>query len=560
MNCSGVEHKDQFYYSSLSTPSSTQSSFFNSQKVRGAEVDVKLQREAEQSSNNLPHLLINGLPAQGLKLEYDDHHSNSFNEVVRRIKSSKQIKISEKISQVTEEQMGKVIQCRDNPALILNGYHEFFTSDEFPYVNLRAFRDGKITVNEFATLASLHSIYQENCEETESFEMKFEALFDQNGKPNRQAWRAIEETLYKSNAVVSGAFKYDVADVIKKMKVELKTACPLEAGFWHYDRPKPSEKMTIADAVRKLGSWALSGYEKQEMIPSITMIQAFIDSAFGEEAHRINPVIGISSPDDVRSGSVGCFRDYAIPFPDVPLPKEADGFRAPNTAAFQRHDKYHLERASLLTNADKDLYIAIGDALQEQKQRYEKAISDMKALYQKKFDHITRLGDYIEKLPEPQKKESKVKFQKGLYKISSIFSYLRRARKATGQLKFIMYDLEFAAATHNHELVRKASSFNYHFTNIFYAMNGFEHEESRELLSGMSAKLAGRVVLPLISGELDNPSEMYHKLCDAYDEHIRTFKYFGLSEKSLQGIDRTKKFIDCMKFNSFKSTFSQGDD
>ena len=561
MKSSGIgPEKDQSYYTSSTTSSLAQSGVHNSQEVKEVQVVAKLPGGSESSLKPLPCRLINGLPVQALKLNHDDVHSKVFNEVVRRIKPSKQINISEKISKVTESQVVKIFQCCCDPALILNGYHDFFTSDEFPYVNLRAFRDGKITVNDFATLASLHEIYKENRERNKSFSIKFKALFNPNGRPNRLAWIAIEETLYKSNAAEIGAFKYDVADVIKKMKVELKAASPLEAGFWHYDMPKPSGTMTITDVVRKLGSYALSGYEKQEMIPSITMIQAFIDSAFGEEAHRINPVIGVSSPDDIRSGSVGCFRDYAIPFPDIPLPKTADGFFAPGTADFQKHDKYHLERASLLLNEDKDLYIAIGDALQKQKERYERAIENLKVVCQEKMDHIERLRDLIEALPEPRKKEPMVKFQKELYKTSRIFSYLRRARKATGQLKFIMYDLEFALATHSQESIRKASALGYHLTNIIYALNGFESETSRELLSGMSAKLAGRVVLPLISGESDNPSEMYHKICDAYDDQIRIFKYYPSFEKTWKDIDRTKIFIDCMRFSSFKSTFSQGND
>ena len=557
MESSGIgQEKYQSYYTPSTTSSLLQSGVHNSREIKEVQVVAKLPSGSESSLKTLPCRLINGLPAQTLKLNHDDAHSKVFNEVVRRIKPSKQIKISEKISQVPESQLEKIVQCCHDPELILNGYHDFFTSDEFPYVNLRAFRDGKITVNEFATLASLHEIYKENRERNKSFSIKFKALFDPNGRPNRLAWMAIEETLLKTNSV-SAAFKYNVADVIKKMKEKLATASPLEAGFWRYDMPKLSEEMpklpeemTITDAIRKLGSWALSRDKTQEMIPSITMIQAFIDSAYGEEAHRINPVIGVSSPDDIRSGSVGCFRDYAIPFPDVPLPKTADDFFAPDAADFMRHDRYHLERASLLTNADKDLYIAIGDALQEQKKQYDSSISKLKTLCNNKWDHITTWKDHIESLPEPQKKESMVKFQKELYKLSSLFSYLRRARKATGQLKFVMYDLEFLLATYQHESTRKElSEFNYHLTNILFALNGSDHEKSREILNGMPAKLAGRVVLPLIAAELDDPSKMYRDQCRTYDEMLRLNKDSPLYEQLLPAMERYRKFIDWLKFN-----------
>ena len=548
MESSGIgQEKVQSYYTSPTTSSLAQSGVHNSQDVKEVQVVAKLPSGSESSLKTLPHRVINGLTEQTLKLNHDDKHSTVFNEVVRRIKPGIQINIAEKIAQVTESEVEKILQCCDEPALILNGFHGFFTSDVFPYVNLRAFRDGKITVNEFATLASLHTICKENREVSESFEIKFQALFDENGEPNKEAWAAMEETLHKSNTERRSVFKYDIEDVLKKMQVKFKTARPLEAGFWHYDMPAASEKPTIVDVIRNIGSWALSGYANQEMIPSITMIQAFIDSAFGTEAHRINPVIGASSVDDVRLGGIGCFRDFALPFPDVPLPKIADYFAAPNTAVFQKHDVYHLKRASLLTNEDKDLYIKIGDALQEQKKRYESAISMLKEICQQRLDHIERVKDLVEKLPESKKKEAMIKFQKELYRISRVFAYLRRARKATGQLKFIMYDLEFLYASYAHRSIRQLSDFSYHLGNIYATLSYFENVESRECLNGMPAKLAGKVVLPLISGELDDPEEMYHNLCKLNDLLLRAHEGLPQVEAVRKQIDRCNKFIYYLK-------------
>ena len=548
MESSGISQKqDQSYYTSPTTSSLAQPGAHNSQEVKEVQVVAKLPDGSESSLKTLSNRLINGLPEKTLKLNHGDEHSAVFNEVVRRIKSDKQIEIAEKISQVTESEVGKIVQCCHEPALILNGFHDFFTSDLFPYVNLRAFRDGGITVNEFATLASLHAIYKENREESESFEIKFQALFDENGEPNKEAWAAIEESLHKSNTSERSVFKYDIEDVLKKMQEKFKTVCPLEAGFWHYDMSAPSEKPTIVDVVRSIGSWALSGYANQEMIPSITMIQAFIDSAFGTEAHRINPVIGASSVADVRSGGIGCFRDFALPFPDVLLPKIADYLPAPNTAIFQKHDVYHLKRASLLTNEDKDLYIKIGDALQEQKKRYESAISMLKEICQQRLDHIERVKDLVEKLPESKKKEAMIKFQKELYRISRVFAYLRRARKATGQLKFIMYDLEFLYASYAHKFIRQFSEFSYHLGNIFAALSYYENEKSREFLNGMSAKLAGKVVLPFISGELDDPEEMYHYLCKVNDLMLSTHEGLPQVEEVRKKIDRCNEFVYYLK-------------
>ena len=547
-----AQEKAQSYSISSTVLSLPQSGDHNGKKVNEVQVAANLQSGSELLSKTLPCRLIHGLPAQTLKLNHDDDHARVFYEVVRRIEPSKQIDISEKISQVTESQVKKIVQCCDNPALILNRYHDFFTSDEFAYVNLRAFRDGKIKLNEFATLASLHGIYKENREGDEAFVIKFEALFDENGEPNKEAWKAIEETIHKSNSARNSVFEYDADFVINKMQAELKTASPLEAGFWHYDMAETSEEKTIADYARDLGSWALFGYADQEMTSSITMIQTFIN-IFGAEAHRINPVIGFSTVADLRQGSIHCYRDFAIPFPGIPLPKIADRCPAPTIATFQNHDVYHLLRVSGLNNSDKDLYIKIGDALQEQQDRYASAISLLKEIYEKKKIYIGKVEEYIDRLPEPQKTASKVKFQQELNKLAKLLNYLKKARKATGQLKFGMYDLEFLSARRDFGAMPQESEFGSYLANILELLNRFEGEESRELLNGMPAKLAGRIVLPFISRELDNPSQMYDRIVDHNFDCKLIFGFEALSDLTMKEVFRNRDFIDCLKSESASS-------
>ena len=548
MECSGPSQEvSLFDFNSGAVTDSSEEGAYKSQLARKPQVMTEPHigvKGSEVLSKTLSDRLIDGSTIGPLALSHNYDHAKCFNEVVRKIKSSKQKIILERISGVTSEQIGKIVQCCDNPALILNHYRCFFTSDEFPYVNLRAFRDGIIDINAFATLASLQGIFLENSVQNESFEMKYTALFHQNGEPDKEAWKAIEETLQKSNDEKRTVFKYEIKDTIKKMQIGLKAARPLEAGFWHYDMAKPGKKMTVGDAVRILGSWALSGYENQEMIPSITMIQTHVDSAFGEEAHRINPVIGSSTVDDIRLGGVNCYRDFAIPFPGVPLPKSTDGFPAPTITSFQRHDKYHLERVSLLTNADKDLYIAIGDALQQQKNRYQCSILKLKSICQKKTVYIRRVRKYIERLSELQKKESMIRFQKELGKISKLFTYLRKARIGTGQFKFSMYDLDFRLSCHNHKSYRHQSEFIYHLNNIVFKLNV---KRRREPLNGVIARLAGRAVLPFISGSLDNPSQTYSKLCDDFSckNSVRWFEW--VDELNILMAPRNIEFIDCLK-------------
>lgn len=546
MECSGPRQEiSSFTFNPGTVPDFNESAGSRSQDVSMAHmIESPLGgKDSDVLSKTLSKRTIANPSTKALLLSHNDDHATCFNEVVRRIDSSKQRVILGKISEVTRDQLRNIVECCKYPAHILGHHRNFFTSDEFPYVNLRAFRDGVIDVNEFSTLASVQGIFKENSENIECFAMKYKPLFDQNGEPDKEAWEAIEETLQKSNDVKS-VFNYDIKDTIKKMQIALKAASPLEAGFWHYDMAEPGRKRTIADATRMLGSWALSGYANQEMIPSITMMQALLDSAFGEEAHRFNPVIGRSTVDDIRLGGIGCYRDYAIPFPGIPLPKSADGFPAPTIAVFQRHDKYHLERASLLTNADKDLYIAMGDALRVQQNRYNDSLQFLKKLYLKREVYMKRVKACIEKLPETQKKESMVKFQKELYKISKLATYLRKARKGTGQLKFAMYDLDFHLSDHNHKLHRQQSEFIYHFNNIIRKLNS----KRAEPLNGVPARLAGRAVLPFISDGLDNPQQTYAKLCSDFGVRNPLCWLKQVDESIVATAQRNTEFIDSLRF------------
>ena len=80
------------------------------------------------------------------------------------------------------------------------------------------------------------------------------------------------------------------------------------------------------------------------MMPGISTRQALLDAAFKEEAHRVNPVIGTSRVADIRNGGSGRYRDFALPFPGIPLPKKADDTDAPFIVDFQIHDYSHLLR------------------------------------------------------------------------------------------------------------------------------------------------------------------------------------------------------------------------
>ena len=114
---------------------------------------------SELPGKTLTCRLANCISGQTLQLEVSGHHARCFNEVVRRIDINQQLQIMDILSAVTDDQINTIVQCCYDPSLLTRNNYELLKSSDFPYQLLRAFRDEKITVNEFATMLSLHGIY-----------------------------------------------------------------------------------------------------------------------------------------------------------------------------------------------------------------------------------------------------------------------------------------------------------------------------------------------------------------------------------------------------------------
>ena len=480
--------------------------------------------------------------SQPLQLEGLDHHAQCFNEVVRRIGTDEQRKIMNILSAMTDDHIETIVQCCDDPSLMTRNNYELLKSFDFPYQLLRAFRDEKITVNEFATMISLHGIYQENVQLNAGFELQFKRLFDQEGQPIKASWEAIAETLRKSNEK-GVIFRFDVDHIIKTMQEKLATVRPVEALFWHYPIAESSVP-TVTDAIRSAGVWALSRFADQEMVPGISTRQALLDAAFGKEAHRINPVIGTSSVADIRNGGSGRYRDFALPFPDIPLPKKADGIPAPFIIDFLIHDYYHLLRVGLLANEDVDLYLAIGDKLKCQRDRYHDAIGELKLICEKKLAAYPEFKKRIDKLPVEQQQKAMVRLERDFYKVSRLITYLKKARKATGHYKFRLYDMEMPKSNYNlHGLV--ARGFSVHYGNMHFLLHTSSNEKAQDFLDGMPAEIVGRIVIPMISGGLMNPRAEFLKLNQKYTNMLKMLKANSekQDEMSVKRMQRSKRFI-----------------
>ena len=233
-------------------------------------------------------------------------------------------------------------------------------------------------------------------------------LFDENNKPDERSWDRIKLTLenkytHNKEPKPDSIFAFNPETIANDMQDKLRSVRPIEKMFWYYRIPYSSEKKTLGDYIRTdIDTNALSKFYKNEMLPSTSMRQALSNSAYKDEAHQINPVIGISSVSDIRLGSLGRFRDFALPFPENPVPNTADGHPAPSIVHFQIHDFYHAMRSGGLKNMYIDMYVAIGDELEKLQRRYNNAvikIKNHKDTNEKPFNNINELLYSLQKDP-----------------------------------------------------------------------------------------------------------------------------------------------------------------
>ena len=96
----------------------------------------------------------------------------------------------------------------------------------------------------FSTLVNVHGVYRKNITSDPSFKIHYERLFDDHGWPVESSWKKIAATIIDTDNSC-GVFQYHVADCVGYMKKHLKSAAPLEAGFWCYTAKKPERIFTL---------------------------------------------------------------------------------------------------------------------------------------------------------------------------------------------------------------------------------------------------------------------------------------------------------------------------
>lgn len=247
-----------------------------------------------------------------------------------------------------------------------NWVHEIFKNPDYPFYALAAVKDGKLAVFEFSTLMLYWAAVKDNVSSSDQVESV--PFFQHGGSVNPRAIELIKRTMrvYGNTIETFVGGTFCSAKHIEMLIEKMKKAPPSEQQFFLIPQTEHKEK-TITKAIQDVRINIFlevtdASLTKKRMIPSLTLMQSFLDAKFGLKSRRINPVIGVSYNRDIAAN--GCFfeRDMAIPFPDIKLPKLADNFLAPGTE-FSYHDFYHTFIVSAIPLGHSPAFIRAADCV-----------------------------------------------------------------------------------------------------------------------------------------------------------------------------------------------------
>jgi len=275
--------------------------------------------------------------------------------------------------QSVEDLEGKVLELSD--ALREGNFSApiFDNTEEYPLVALKAVSDKKITDHQFGTLMQWYAAKKEDPEvKVYTVEGNDEMLqktlvmgyLKEFVDGNAQEWN---EGYYPS--LLSN-------EKWPKFIEELDKLPDSEKKFFLVKAPEMKSKGIRSDASelsyithrisydadKNFFSYTQVDGEWMRIVPSFGMVQTFFNVRFGEDAIRLQPVIGLSEFDDIQTHLRNNCRDTAVHFPGIELIDEADGRYAPWTC-FTHHDFYHAHLASGIQKDIRCLLLDIADKI-----------------------------------------------------------------------------------------------------------------------------------------------------------------------------------------------------
>lgn len=363
--------------------------------------------------------------------------NTEFNEVVRRIKPKHQKIIAIKLADVTQDELQQLQNLCQNFELILSTEKSFFLSVTFPYIALKALEVKLISVAEFASLQTWHAVFNQQLLTAPHSQPKLLKFINEDDSLNQEAWAILTQNLTTSTNLMKIK---PATEIITKLQNGLISKRKINNYMLLFKILHPLNRKSMTQGLIDLGFKFFALYKGNRIAISLDVLQMFFDINYGNNACKINFVIGASSTEDIRNGNCLRMRDYAIPFPYNDFPTKAHGYECREIFDFQLHEFAHAYRVSVSSNQLLALYTAMGDALTKLKIGYNQQILKLKSLITKKLNLINDFKLQLAKMSDENKlKAEKILFNE-FYCLAKIFLSLEINRKAIGQLRFEVYD------------------------------------------------------------------------------------------------------------------------
>lgn len=308
--------------------------------------------------------------------------STEYWTLTRRIPKDRLVEINQTINALPDKEI-RISQLLT--ALKENNWkHEIFQDENYPLYALEAVKEKRLSSIEFSTLMFYWTAHRNHAVTPDQLEV-IPIFVD--GKPNPQAVQMLKETM-KSYEPGIAVFKSNTEFLTDTQFEELiRQMAKAPASEQQFFLVPQKEDYTIFNAIQvnKINVFGDVASTTKRMIPSLTLMQRFLDIKFGPQAVQINPVIGLSLFKDIIANGAGGQRDMAIPFPGIDLPKDADNIFAPGFD-FSYHDFYHAFIVSSIPQEHRQALVksafisidAINDSNTKAKSYYSKVI-DMEA-------------------------------------------------------------------------------------------------------------------------------------------------------------------------------------
>lgn len=231
--------------------------------------------------------------------------------------------------------------------------------DKASYRALFALKKGYISLEAFSTFLNFRIAHQKY------IDLEIVPLFLKDGSPNPRVVEHLKKTgeYFQGNDFILKKKRFlkdeSIDAYFEAMKNKSLAAQTLILG-------KPKQEPNLASMgyiVKRMAGIELYNFmEGRKVIPSFEMMQTVLDVAYGREATKINPVIGLSAWGDIKTNNISKSRDMALQFPGVSLPEEADDLETYGIE-FTYHDFYHALITSNIPQSMQQLMNMLGEIL-----------------------------------------------------------------------------------------------------------------------------------------------------------------------------------------------------